>query len=163
MRGAAAYYYIFISFVLTFLYIAVRMIAGISHSFEPVVFSLLVLASMAVLIGLGENRKWAFFGSVLLFAFLVNYLVFLLLEAVSVTLVLLVVVNLIAFVVSIVGSAWSDYPKINENERTSLLKKELAELVEEKKVLENDLKKIDADSSVLFGSAPKKKMGRPKK
>lgn len=162
MRGILAYTFSFLTFVITFAYIALRLITGPFSSADIVIFSVFIILSMVALIGMGENNKVAWMLSVLLFAFLINYLIASFLKGETIVQFLLVVLNIIAFILSIIsvgdmalfGKKKKHKIEIIKEDRTERLKKELAELVKEKNELEKDFESMK--SSVVIEAVPEK-------
>ena len=134
VRGNFSYFFIFLVFILTFSFIAVNFIINFFSSLELILFSLFIIIAMLILIGTGEDDKNYWFLAIILFAFLINYLFFLFLTSKTITIFILIIVNIIAFIISLfaIGNAKSRSKPVEED-RTKKLKEKLSEIIQEER------------------------------
>ncbi len=165
--GKLNYYFNFVVLALTFAFIAVRLITESFKSLDLILFSLFIILSMFSLIGIGEKKRWAWVLLMVLFAFLIAYTVGLFFLESSMSIFILIVINIIAFIVSTLSiSTKTDLPvppsvdvpknsfdKADSSNKTDKLKKELAELVKEKRVLEQEFDELKEEQLVYSPSS----------
>tara|TARA_Y100000310_G_C20456408_1_gene703286 strand:+ start:427 stop:843 length:417 start_codon:yes stop_codon:yes gene_type:complete len=131
----------FIAYVLFFAYVAYGFIQDGFSTGDLALFSLFIILSMVALIGIGNDSRASWLLSIVLFAFLLNYMIFLFLQATTVVRFILILVMVVAFIGSIVAIGKQDEPDIEDldEERVSTekafneLKDEFKKAAKEKK------------------------------
>lgn len=146
--GKSAYYFNFIVLALTFAFVATKLIIAAFNSLDLILFSVFIILSMLALIGIGEDKRWANFLLMILFAFLIAYSVGLFVLWNSMAVFILIVLNIIAFIVSTFSIRTEIVPPVPQVNKTMQLKKELAELVEEKRALEQEFDELKEEQLI---------------
>lgn len=146
--GKSAYYFNFIVLALTFAFVATKLIIAAFNSLDLILFSVFIILSMLALIGICEYKRWANFLLMILFAFLIAYSVGLFVLGNSMAVFILIVLNIIAFIVSTFSIRTEIVPPVPQVNKTMQLKKELAELVEEKRALEQEFDELKEEQLI---------------
>lgn len=151
--GKLTYYFNFIVLALTFAFIATKLITESFRSLDLILFSIFIILSMLSLIGIGEEKRWSWFLLMILFAFLIAYTVGLFVLAGSMTVFILIVINIIAFIFSTLSIKSNIEVPVPSVDKTEQLKKELADLVEEKRALEQEFDELKEEQLIYSPSS----------
>ncbi len=133
------------------------------QTLDLALFSLFIILSMLALINC--KNKFGWFLSTILFAFLISYMTLMFINGETLIRFILIVLNVLAFLFSVLAvGRINNSGKNHKLDETVLLKKELAELAEERKaaeqefsnMIENEEDKVEEKEIQNLDNKPKK-------